>query len=412
MGRVVQRLTPGKVQRTTKPGMYADGAGLYLRIGPNGAKSWIFRYTDGKTASGGQRLRDMGLGPLHTLGLAEARERARQQRLLRLDGANPIEARRHERDAARVAEAATTFRQIAERYITSHQAAWKSPKSLAAWEHTLGAFAYPVVGDLPVAAVDVGLVMKVLEPIWTSTPETATRLRGRIEAVLDYARVMGQRTGENPARWKGQLDHLLPGRQKVAKTIHHPALPYPEMADFIADLRQQGGTAARALEFAILTASRTGEVIGARWEEIDLEARLWVVPGERMKAGREHRVPLSDAAMAILAALPGDRSGRVFIHRKRPLSNMALLMLLRRMGRGDLTVHGFRSTFSDWCAEQTNTPSEVREMALAHAVGDRVEAAYRRGDLFEKRRQLADAWGRYCDGDRIEENVVKLRPAV
>jgi len=286
MTRAVQRLTPGKVQKTTKPGMYADGAGLYLRVGPNGSKSWVYRYTDGKLASGGQRLRDMGLGALHTIGLAEARERARQQRVLRLDGANPIDARRHEKDAARVAEAkATTFRQCAERYIASHQAAWKSHKSLTAWEHTLNAFAYPIIGGLPVAAVDTDLVMKVLEPIWTRTPETASRLRGRLEAVLNYAHVKGQRACENPARWKGQLDQLLPARQKVAKTIHHPALPYAELSAFMADLRQQGGTAARALEFTILTAARTGEVIGARWDEIDLEARLWVVPGSRMKSG-------------------------------------------------------------------------------------------------------------------------------
>jgi integrase len=287
--------------------------------------------------------------------------------------------------------------------------AWKSHKSLTAWEHTLNAFAYPIIGGLPVAAVDTDLVMKVLEPIWTRTPETASRLRGRLEAVLNYAHVKGQRACENPARWKGQLDQLLPARQKVAKTIHHPALPYAELSAFMADLRQQGGTAARALEFTILTAARTGEVIGARWDEIDLEARLWVVPGSRMKAGREHRVPLPDAAMAVLAALPGDRSGRVFIHRKRPLSDMAMLMLLRRMGRDDLTLHGFRSTFSDWTVEKTNAQTEVREMALAHVVDDKTEAAYRRGDLFEKRQQLADAWARYCDGTMDAEKVVPLR---
>jgi integrase len=266
-----------------------------------------------------------------------------------------------------------------------------------------------------VQAVDVGLVMKAIEPIWTAKPETAGRVRGRIESVLDWATARGYRQGENPARWRGHLDHLLPARSKVQRVEHHAALPYAELAAFMDELRQQEGIAARALEFAVLVVGRTGEVIGAKWSEIDFKARLWTIPGERMKAGREHRVPLSDAAIAILEeraarresefVFPGSRTGR-------PLSNMSLLMLLRRMGRGELTVHGFRSSFSDWCAEQTSFASEVREMALAHTVGDKVEAAYRRGDLLKKRYQLADAWGRYCttlaqgNGD-----IVQLRAA-
>jgi integrase len=265
-----------------------------------------------------------------------------------------------------------------------------------------------------VQAIDVGLVMKAIEPIWTAKPETASRVRGRIESVLDWAAARGYRTGENPARWRGHLDHLLPARSKVRRVEHHAALPYAELGEFMVKLRQQNGVAARALEFAVLSAARSGEVIGATWAEIDFDARLWTIPGLRMKAGKEHRVPLSDAAVAILEeraarrqsdfVFPGERAGR-------PLSNMSLLMLLRRMGRGDLTTHGFRSTFSDWSAEQTNFPSEVREMALAHVVGDKVEAAYRRGDLFQKRRQLAAAWARYATSAQANGLVVPLRAA-
>jgi integrase len=277
----------------------------------------------------------------------------------------------------------------------------------------LQTYVYAVMGELPVQVVDVGLVMKAVEPLWSAKPETASRVRGRIESILDWATARGYRTGDNPARWRGHLENLLPQKSKVRRVEHHAALPYCELAAFMTGLRQQDGVAARALEYAILTAARTGEVIGATWSEIDLEGRLWTIPGVPMKAGREHRVPLSDAALAILRTMgevrtgehvfPGARSGR-------PISNMAMLMLLRRMRRGDLTAHGFRSAFSDWCAEQTNFPSEVREMALAHAVGDKVEAAYRRGDLFEKRREVMSAWGRYCDGED-SSNVVEMRRA-
>jgi integrase len=254
--------------------------------------------------------------------------------------------------------------------------------------------------------------MKALEPIWQDKPETASRVRGRIESVLDWATARGYRQEENPARWKGHLENLLPARNKVRRVEHHAALSYPEIADFMAELRQQEGVAACALEFAILTAARTGEVMGAKWDEIDLDAKLWTVPGARIKAGKEHRVPLSDAGLTILAKMAARReSDFVFPGGKagRPLSNMAFLMTLRRMGHGDLTAHGFRSTFSDWCAEQTNTPSEVREMALSHTVSDKVEAAYRRGDLFQKRRDLMDAWANYCEG-QAEDNIIPLLP--
>jgi integrase len=397
--------------RSLPPGRHADGGGLYLVVSKNGAgRSWMFRTRrDGK-------LRDMGLGSLHSVTLEKARRKAAALRDAFLDGRDPLAEKRQARQTERVAEAkATTFEQAAQAYIRAHRAGWKSPKSLVSWEHTLDAFAYPVIGKLPVDAIDTNLVMKVLSKeiadgpngklasLWSARPETANRLRGRIESILDYARVIGLRQGENPARWRGHLDHSLPARQAVAKTVHHAALPYPEIANFMAELRSKEGIAASALEFVILTAARTGNVLGARWAEIDLQSCLWTVPAERMKAGREHRVPLSETAMALLAGLKRE-SDRVF-----PVSNMAMAMLLRRMGRGDLTVHGFRSTFSDWCAEQTSFPAEVREMALAHAVGDKVEAAYRRGDLFEKRRQLAEAWAHYCDGEApAESKVVRL----
>jgi integrase len=387
--------------RNLKPGHHADGGGLYLAVSKNGkGRSWVFR------SRRGGRLRELGLGGLDTVSLEKARRKAATLREQFLEGRDPLEEKRQARREKRVTEAkATTFEQAAQAYIRAHRSGW-GPKSLAAWEHTLQDFAYPVIGKLPVQEIDTTLVLKVIEPLWNSRPETANRLRGRLEMVLDYARVIGQRQGENPARWKGHLDHLLPARSKVAKVEHHAALPYRELPGFLADLRQREGVAARALEFAILTAARTGEVIGSTWAEIDLEARLWTLPAERMKAGREHRVPLSEAALAIMRSLYEVRTGdRVF-----SISNMAMLMLLRRMGRGDLTTHGFRSTFSDWCSEMTNFPSEVREMALAHVVGDKVEAAYRRGDLFEKRRQLAEAWGRFCAGQgETEENVVQLR---
>jgi integrase len=255
--------------------------------------------------------------------------------------------------------------------------------------------------------------MKALEPIWTSKPETAGRVRGRIESVIDWATARGYRQGENPARWRGHLENLLPKKSKVRRVEHHAALPYAGLAEFMVELRQQEGIAARALEFAILTAARTGEVLSTRWSEIDFKARLWTIPGSRMKAGKEHRVPLSDAAMAVLEGMEATREGDFVFpggRAGRPLSNMAFLMLLRRIGRGDLTAHGFRSTFSDWCTECTNFPAEVREMALAHAVGDKVEAAYRRGDLFEKRRQVMDAWASFATA-APSGNVVAIAAA-
>jgi integrase len=417
MPRMTDRLTALKVARAIgKPGMYADGGGLYLQVTSGGA-SWIYRYMLNGIA------REMGLGPLALYGLKEARAKALDVRRLRHEGLDPIEARRAARAKAKLdAAKATTFKQCADSYIKSHRAGWRNAKHAAQWGATLATYAEPVIGSLPVQAIDTALVMKVLEQevrdgpgklaaaLWTARPETASRLRGRIESILDWARVRGYRDGDNPARWRGHLDKLLPARGKVRKVKHHAALPYGTLPEFMTQLRDEQGIAARALEFAILTAARTGEVIGARWSEIDVAARLWTVPASRMKAGKEHRVPLSARAITILEEMSqliniyeennADSEINSFVFpggkRDQPLSNMAFLMLLRRMKRDDLTAHGFRSTFRDWAAERTKFPSEVAEMALAHTVSSKVEQAYRRGDLVERRRRLMAAWSTYC----------------
>lgn len=388
----IGKLTALAVSRAKRRGMLGDGNGLYLSIARGGSRSWVFRFKRGG------KTRHLGLGALHAVSLAQARERAADARRMLLDGRDPIEARKGERAAARLdAAKAITFSEAARAYVEAHRAGWRNEKHAGQWAATLKTYAGPVLGDLAVQAIDVGLIVRVLEPLWTAKPETASELRGRIESVLDWAKVRGYRTGENPARWRGYLDHLLPARSAVARVKHHAALPYGEIGAFMAALRKQEGVAASALAFAILCAARTSEALNASWDEIDLAKKVWTIAGARMKGGREHRVPLSDAALAILKDMgqgsdypfPGQRRGQ-------PLSNMAMLSLLRRMGRSDLTVHGFRSSFRDWAAEQTNFPSEVAEMALAHVVGDKVEAAYRRGDLFDKRRRLMDAWAVYC----------------
>jgi integrase len=395
MGRRTERLTARVVEQARKPGYYGDGDGLVLRVADGGTKGWLYRYkSDGK-------VREMGLGPVRDVTLAEAREAAREARRLRRAGADPIDAKRERKAAARLdAARAITFSQCAAAYIENHRASWTNPKHAAQWDATLRTYAYPVFGNLPVAAVDTGLVVKVLDPIWSTKPETASRLRGRIEAVLDFATVRGHRTGENPARWKGHLKEALPTSSKVRRVKHHAALPYNEIGAFVAELRGRVGGAAAALEFAILTAARTNEVIGAQWSEIDMKTGVWTVPPERMKARVEHRVPLSDQALQVLerevkrkvndVVFSGQKAGR-------PLSNMAFLMILRRMERADLTVHGFRSTFRDWAAERTTVAPEVAEAALAHTIANKVEAAYRRSDLFEKRRVLMQRWGQFCE---------------
>jgi len=407
--RTLHRLSAVKVAKLHEPGRYADGGGLYLQVSAYKTKAWTFRYQ----LNGTPRL--MGLGALHTVTLAEARDTARECRKLIRNGIDPIEQKRAKRlQAALEGARGVTFKDAADQYIEAHKASWKNPAHAAQWPATLGAYAYPTIGHLSVASIDTGMMSKVLSPIWTKKPETASRVRGRIEAVLDWATVHGFRRGENPARWRGHLDKILPKRSKVRKVRHHAALPYAEIGAFIVDLRKQEGVSARALEFTILTCARTGETIGAKWSEIDVGKKLWTVPGDRMKSGREHRVPLSDRAIAILKALPRENdSDWVFIGGKagRPLSNMAMLELMRGLDV-DAVPHGFRSTFRDWAAEQTNFPHELAEMALAHAVSDKVEAAYRRGDMFEKRRKLAAAWATYCDTPKRGGDVVPIRKKV
>jgi len=404
MGRALQRLSTRFVASKTEAGYYADGGGLYLQVGSSRSKSWIFRYT----LNG--RAREMGLGSVSNIGLADARKSASACRGLLHEGRDPIQVRDAELAAERLVQArAITFRECAAAYIDAHRAGWKNAKHASQWTNTLEAYCGPVFGGLPVAEVDTGYVLKVLEPIWAQKSETASRLRARIENVLDWATVRKYRSGENPARWRGHLDMLLPRLGKKQRVKHHPAMPYGEIGAFMERLRTQPGIAARALEFLVLTAARTAEVIGARPEEFDLNKGVWIVPAERMKSGRPHRVPLSGRALAIVEKqkegkhiFPGTRG-------KNPLSNMAMLKLLERMGI-DATVHGFRSTFRDWAAECTHYSREVCEMALAHTVGDQTEAAYRRGDLFEKRRRLMADWAEYCSAP-AETKIVPLRQA-
>ncbi len=405
MPRRAAGLTAAKM-RTAGPGRYGDGDGLFLLVRSREARFWLFRYSHG-----GKR-REAGLGragerdPAVTL--AEARQKAAEMRKLLRSGIDPLAHRETEAAAAtaaaqtRAAEA-MTFRMVAGLYIKAHGAGWRNAKHADQWRSTLETYAYPHMGDLPMPEVRTAHVMAALEPIWGDKTETASRLRGRIEAVVDYATARGWRTGENPARWKGHLANLLPQRAKVQKVQHHEALAWRDVGGFMRELRARQGTAALALEFAILTAARTGEIIGAQWSEIDMDAAIWAVPAARMKAGKEHRVPLSEPAAAVLRKLlpmrPAGSDGYLFPGATGGvgLSNMGMPMLLRRMNRLDVTVHGFRSTFRDWCAEQTNYPNHVAEAALAHVVGDKVEAAYRRGDLFEHRRRLMDEWAAYCD---------------
>ena len=404
------KINAAKLRTLSKPGVYGDGFGLYLQVRDADHRSWIFRY------SLRGRARWMGLGTVTDVSLADARDAAQAARQHVRAGRDPLDAKR-----AREAEEASraglnTFGEIGAAYISAHEAAWRNPKHRQQWHNTLATYANPILGGLPVADVETGHVLRVLEPIWRTKPETASRVRGRIECILDYAKARGWRAGENPARWRGHLDNLLPAPGKVAKVEHHAALPWKEIAAFLVSLANHEAVAARALHFAILSAARTGEALGATWGEIDLSQAVWTIPATRMKAGREHRVPLSDAALATLHAVaelrqddgadapvfPGHKPGK-------PLSNMALLMLLRRMGRPDLTAHGFRSTFRDWVAEATSHPRELAEAALAHVLGDKTEAAYQRGDLLEKRRRLMSDWADYCAGPAPSGNPTKPR---
>ncbi|CAM8846180.1 Integrase [Burkholderia pseudomallei] len=391
--RTLNRLTAVQVTRAKKPGVYSDGGGLYLQITRTLTKSWLFRYMrDGVS-------RGMGLGPIHTVSLAEARIKAQDVRRMLLEGIDPLEAKKVKRQAERRERMKSLpFRDCANQYIDAHRKSWKNEKHAAQWGSTIETYANPIIGNLMVTEIDTDEIMRVLEPIWAEKTETATRLRGRIESILAWATVRGYRTGLNPARWKGHLDHLLPKPSRLRKTNHHAALPYAEASAFMQSLQQQEGAAAQALQLVILTASRTNEVIAACKSEFDLPAKIWTIPAERMKARREHRVPLSPAALALVKPLI-DTGTSAFLFpatkENRHLSNMAMLQLLKRMKREDLTVHGFRSTFKDWARETTDYAREVSEAALAHIIGDQTEAAYARGDLFMKRAGLMQDWADY-----------------
>ncbi len=393
MARQLHTLSARTVATLTKPGRHSDGGGLYLNIAPSGARSWVFMW---KVAS---KRREMGLGSLRDVPLAKARQRAAEARQQLADGLDPLTSR----DKPKV----MTFGEAADALIESMSSSWRNEKHRAQWKMTLTAYCEPLRAK-PVSEIGTEDVLKVLQPLWSAKPETASRLRGRIERVFDFARMRGQRTGENPARWRGHLDAVLPKRAKLTRG-HHKAMPFDDVPKFVEALREREGMAARALEFAILTAARSGEVFGARWDEFDLEARIWTVPAARMKASRQHRVPLSARAVEILREMQQNRlSDLVFpgVKAGRPLSVMALEMVLRRM-KVDATVHGFRSAFRDWAGERTSFPREVAEAALAHLVGDAVERAYRRGDALEKRRRLMDAWAGFL-GQGSSSNVVLL----
>jgi integrase len=405
MPKTTHRLTAIKAQSLKKPGFHADGAGLYLKVHEGGSRSWVYRFMRNGKA------RYLGLGSAGSVSLALARSLAAEARQQLQQGQDPIETRRQAKKEALLADARVmTFRQCGEAYIASHESSWKNAKHCEQWRSTLKRYLYPIFGDVPASAVTTDKVLEALQPLWSTMPETASRVRGRIEAILDWAKVRGARDGENPARWRGHLANLLPKPSKVAPVQHYPALPFNEVPRFLTELRTFGGPAALALELVILTATRTNEVLGARWSEFEPVQNLWAIPPERTKTGKEHRIALSPRVQAILKEI-GEvkRSDFIFPGQKpgRPLSNMALLMLLRRMKRADITVHGFRSSFRDWAAEATNFPNFVVEMALGHAVGGKVESAYRRGDLFEKRRRLMTAWAAYCD-----QNTVKVVPMI
>lgn len=393
MPRKTTELGALAVSRMTAQGLYSVGGvvGLYLQVSSQSARSWILR------VKVGERRREIGLGGYPDVTLAQAREKAREAREKILRGIDPVEEKRAVSSALRARQKMEiTFRQAATRLIESKKAEWKNAKHAAQWGSTLETYAYPVIGEILVQHVELAHVLEILEPIWTTKTETATRLRGRLENVLDWATVHCYRKGDNPATWKGRLDKILPKPSKVTKVKHHDALPYAEIASFMLELGKREGMGARCLEFAILTAARSGEARGARWEEIDMDKAIWTVPAERMKMAKEHRVPLSQAAMNLLASLPRTRCGYIFPSAKDGmLSDMTLSAILRRM-EVDAVPHGFRSTFRDWAAEQTNHPREVAEQALAHGNENKVEEAYQRGDLFDKRRKLMADWANFC----------------
>lgn len=415
MARGIHRLTTTDVTRAnTKPGRKADGGGLYLETSQSGSKRWTLRYQiDGKR-------RDMGLGPTHTVSLSEARDAALACRKLIREGVDPIEKRKADK-ASKFAEQAKamTFAEATSQFLSKHERTWKNPKHRQQWTNTLETYAFPIIGKLDVSAIDTALVRRILEPIWLTKPETASRLRGRIERILDWAKVAGHREGDNPAQWKGHLEQLLPSKSDVRAVKHHSALPYSEVGAFITRLREGSGVAPMALEFLILTGARTSEVTHATIDEFDIQRKIWTIPADRMKSKREHRVPLNARALEIVMLMmtfggpylfPGSGNQHTAKVAANHLSNGAFRAVLKRLDRLDLTAHGFRSTFRDWISEQTGYPNHIAEQALAHSIPNAVEAAYRRGDLFEKRCRLMKDWGEFCE--KVEEgeqsNVVSL----
>jgi integrase len=408
--KVYNALTPLAV-KNAKPGRHADGGGLQLLVKESGARSWVYRFMlNGKS-------RDVGLGAAAGAGaltLANARDAASALRLKVKAGVDPLAERQREAAEAQAAALAAkvagiTFKAVAETYIAANEESWRNPKHRQQWRNTLATYVYPEIGDLPVADVGTAHVLSILEPIWKTRSETASRIRGRIETVLDSAKARGYRSGENPARWRGHIAQILPARSRLTRG-HHKALGYEALPAFVRALRARDAVAALALEFTILTAARSGEAIGATWDEVDLEKEVWTVPASRMKAGKEHRVPLSTRAVEILEQVKLLDSQWLFPGTKgNKLSGMAMSMLLRRM-KVEVTVHGFRSAFRDWAAERTSYAHEVAEMALAHTIGNKVERAYRRGDLFEKRRRLMEDWAAYCAGTGTNaQNVTPIR---
>ncbi|MFT3986314.1 tyrosine-type recombinase/integrase [Aestuariivirga sp.] len=405
MAGKLHKLTHRQVETLKEPGRHSDGGNLYLAISPNGGRRWTFFYRFGS------QRRELGLGSAGPGGvsLKDAREKAAEARRLVSAGTDPITVMGSDA-RAKADKTIPTFGAFADDYIKTHKAKFRNEKHIAQWEMTLGDAYCSAIRSKPINQIDTEAMLKVLQPVWTKVPETASRLRGRIENILDAARARGFREGENPAAWRGHLKTLLPARQRLTRG-HHAALPYDNMVAFMAELRSRKSSAALALELAILTACRSGEVLNADWSEIDLDKAIWTIPATRMKAGHEHRVPLTDRAVKLLKSLARYKHSSFLFpgnSRGKPLSAMAMTMQLRRMKRDDITVHGFRSTFRDWASEQTSFPHETCEHALAHSISDKAEAAYRRGDQFEKRRKLMDAWAAFCE-PKAGGKVVQIR---
>ncbi|WP_428354037.1 tyrosine-type recombinase/integrase [Methyloprofundus sp.] len=393
--RITKKLAPKTIQSLRTKGLYGDGDGLWLKVTDSGSQSWIFRYTRDK------KSRSIGLGSARLVPVTKAREEIFKYRQLLTEGKDPFTFKKAlDEERRKLIDDVITFQFCATSYINSHKASWKNAKHTQQWTNTLATYAYPVIGGLLVKEIDTALIMRILEPIWLSKNETAGRLRGRIENIIAWAATQGYRSAENPARWKGHLENLLAKPSKVKKVKHHKALPYSEMYTFMQSLRNHDSVSANALEFLILTAARTNEVINATWDEIDLKNKVWIISTAKVKASREHRVPLSSRVIEIINEMAAVRvSDFIFTGRSRSggLSNAAMDKLLQVTMKYDVTVQGFRSTFRGWAAERTNYPRDLCEMALAHAIKDKTEAAYRRGDMIEKRRKLMQDWLKYTE---------------